>query len=423
MEYRKIEIGSYNLRLIKTDKFKTIFFKFIFRDEIKKDEITIRNLLLNVMFSSCKNYPTERLMNIRKEELYGLNFYASNRRIGYHIASDMNFSILNPKYTNDIMLEESMDFIRNIIFNPNINNNKFNDETVEIEKNLIKSNIISMKDYASSYSWMKAKELLDDTNPFSYNMEGYLEDLEKIDSNSLAEYYQKFINNSLLDIFVVGDIDFYEMEKLIRKNIDLKTRKKDKVAIVKEYQSKTKKEMKIMEQGPFKQTSLIIAMSLKKLTEVEKKYTMFLYNTILGNYPDSKLFRTVREKKSLTYNINSYYQKNDNVMFIKTGLMASTVNDAIEAIKIEMNNMIKGDFEEEILNNAKELIISSLNEFEEYQNSIAEYYFSMDYLKIDTVDNAIKTIKKITKEDIMKVAKKVKIDLIYLLKEKDNGED
>ena len=178
-----------------------------------------------------------------------------------------------------------------------------------------------------------------------------------------------------------------------------------------------------MEQGPFKQTSLIIAMSLKKLTEVEKKYTMFLYNTILGNYPDSKLFRTVREKKSLTYNINSYYQKNDNVMFIKTGLMASTVNDAIEAIKIEMNNMIKGDFEEEILNNAKELIISSLNEFEEYQNSIAEYYFSMDYLKIDTVDNAIKTIKKITKEDIMKVAKKVKIDLIYLLKEKDNGED
>ena len=106
-----------------------------------------------------------------------------------------------------------------------------------------------------------------------------------------------------------------------------------------------------------------------------------------------------------------------NIMMIKTGIEASNVNVAVKAIKDEMNEMIKGNFDDEMIDNAKELIISSLNEFEEYQNSIAEYYFSMDYLKIDKVDKAIKTIKSITKKDIMKVAKKVKIDLVYLLRE------
>ena len=34
MEYRKILKSSYNLHLIKTDKFKTLFFKFVFRDDL-----------------------------------------------------------------------------------------------------------------------------------------------------------------------------------------------------------------------------------------------------------------------------------------------------------------------------------------------------------------------------------------------------
>lgn len=419
MEYRKIEIGSYNLHLIKTDKFKTIFFKLVFRNEIRKEEITKRNVLFNILSTSSKKYNTKRLMNIKKEELYDLSLYCSTRRIGYHIASEIYFSMLNPKYTDKKMLDEVTDFIKEVIFNPNIVDNKFNKEMLEVAKNLVKTDIISIKDYASYYSLLRAKQALGEEYPFSYNLDGYLEDLEKINEENLVEYYNEIINNSLLDIYVVGDFDFYEMEKLIKEKIKFKTKllKKKKCPIVKDYISNTKKGIKIMEDSSFKQSYLVLLLSLKNLTDIEKKYTLFLYNTILGNYPDSKLFQNVREKKSLAYNINSLYQKNDNFIIIKTGIAKDNTDVCIKAIKKEMNEMVKGNFSEENINNAKELIISSLNEFEEYQNSIAEYYFSMDYLKIDKVEKAIDIIKNITKEDIMKVAKKVKIDIVYLLKE------
>ena len=423
MEYRKIEIGSYNLHLIKTDKFKTIFFKFVFRDEIKKEEITIRNLLFNILVTSSKKYLSQRILNIKKEDLYDLNLYCSNRRIGYHVASELYLSILNPRYTENKMLDSSIDFMKEIIFNPNIKDNTFNQEMFEIAKNIVKTDIVSIKDYAGYYSFFRAKQIMGKDYPFAYNMDGYLEDLEKITPTDLANYYKQVMNNSLLDIYIVGDIDFYEMEKTIKEKIVLKTKKKNKCPIVKDYVHFLKKESKFMEDSTFKQSSLIIGMSLKNITDIERKYTLFLYNTILGNQPDSKLFRNVREKKSLAYNINSYYQKNDNIMFIKTGIEACNANIAIKAIKKEMQEMIKGNFSDDDINNAKELIISSLNEFEEYQNSIAEYFFSMDYLKIDKVEKAIRIIKKITKEDIEKVAKKVRIDLIYLLREQNHEED
>ena len=59
---------------------------------------------------------------------------------------------------------------------------------------------------------------------------------------------------------------------------------------------------------------------------------------------------------------------------------------------------------------------SSIKEFDEYPNSIIDYYFSMEYLNSDDINTAIKFIESVTKEDIIKLSKKVNLDYIYLLK-------
>ena len=56
MEYRKLDLGTYKLHMIKTDKFKTIRVKVSFRRPIKKSEVTIRNILCNVISQSTKNH-------------------------------------------------------------------------------------------------------------------------------------------------------------------------------------------------------------------------------------------------------------------------------------------------------------------------------------------------------------------------------
>ena len=49
MKYKKINSYSYNLHIIKTDRFKTITVKINFKRELIKEEITYRNMLINML--------------------------------------------------------------------------------------------------------------------------------------------------------------------------------------------------------------------------------------------------------------------------------------------------------------------------------------------------------------------------------------
>ena len=75
MNYHKYLIGPYNLHIIKTNQFKKDVITIDFRRKTKKEEITLRNFLSNILIKSTNNYPTERLMNIKREELYKIFFW------------------------------------------------------------------------------------------------------------------------------------------------------------------------------------------------------------------------------------------------------------------------------------------------------------------------------------------------------------
>ena len=69
MNYELVNMGAYNLHLIKTDYFKTITVEVDFRREVKKEEISYRTLLKEVLLNSNKDYPSERELIKESENL------------------------------------------------------------------------------------------------------------------------------------------------------------------------------------------------------------------------------------------------------------------------------------------------------------------------------------------------------------------
>lgn len=412
MEYRKILKSSYNLHLIKTDKFKTLFFKFVFRDDLIKEDVTIRNLLINMLDESTSKYNTNRLLNIRKEELYDLSTNFRNRRVGNQILSELSFEMIDTLYTEKSCLYETIDFIKEVIFNP-----LFTLEKLNLDKKLLYDDIKELDTIPNVKALLSLKRTMDSNNSFSIQTSGYLDDLEKITLDDIKTYYKKFINNSLIDIYVVGNIDFYEMEKLITENIKFNTIKKEKDSIYNNYINK-KKAIAIKEDDSnYKQSKLCIGLNIKNPSDTDIKYNAILYNMILGNSPESLLFNNVREKKSLAYDVTSSYFKNDNIIIITTGINKENYKLCIDAIKCEIKNIENGNFTSSHLENCKTLIKSILKESFDFQNTITEYYFGLSYLKLDNIERQIENIYKVTKEDIIEFSKKVKIDSIYFLKE------
>ena len=419
MQEKTISNKSYKLHMIKTNAFKTITFKVIFRNEIKKELITINNILIDYLTYSCNKYKSKKEMIIKKQDLYGAYIGGNNLRVGNYLDTSLSMSILNPKYTEQTMFKESLSFFKEIIFNPKMEDKSFDKETIRILKNNLKSLIISEKDKPNIYVRNRLYEEMTDL-PISYKMNGYIEDIDKINENTLLDNYKKLINNSNIDIYVVGNIEYEEIEEAIKDIFNFETKEKKLKDVNINYKN-TREEINIIkEETKLVQSKLAIACEIKDITPLEREIVATMYSVILGNSPEAKLFMNVREKQSLAYSISSSFKRSDGILTIVAGFSYKSYDKVIDAIKKEMQDMKDGKITEQELNACKELYISVLNEVDEYQSSIIDYYDSMFYYHAMSIEDTIKEIKKITKEDIQKLANKVEIDTIFVLKEADH---
>ena len=108
-------------------------------------------------------------------------------------------------------------------------------------------------------------------------------------------------------------------------------------------------------------------------------------------------------------------------MLIRAGISKSNFDRVVKLIKKEMKEMEEGDFKDEDIVIAKNNYLTLLKEIEDNENAIIETYLAKDLLNLGDIEERKQMIEKVTKEDIIKVAKKVKIDTIFLLE--GNKED
>ena len=111
MDYVVKEFGSFKLHMIKTDKFKTIAVKVVFRRPIEKDKITIRNVLSDLFMQSTDKYKTKRDLTIKAQDLYAAEVSTSNSRLGNYITTTFHLNCLNDKYTEKDNFKEAIKFL------------------------------------------------------------------------------------------------------------------------------------------------------------------------------------------------------------------------------------------------------------------------------------------------------------------------
>lgn len=423
MNYEKYSYGAYNLHIINTDKFKTIKVAVNFRAKSLEDEVTIRNILKMILLNSCKDYPREKDLIIESENLYDLKVSSLSSRVGNYSILSFNLEFLNEKYTEKNMNKYSLDFFMNLLFKPNVLDNKFDQTSFNIVTNVLRKSINSIKDNKTKYSIIKVLEVMNHNMPYSFNPYGKMEELNSITPEGLYEYYKKVLTNDLVDILVVGEVDSEKIREYFTNNFKVNTYKKVKDNILLPNILPRKRVKKVIEKDNVNQSKLAIGLRINNMTDYERKYVLRVYNEILGGGGNSMLFNTVREKHSLAYYINSFSQFYDNIAIIYAGVNSSKINMAIKLIKDTLNKMSKGSFSEEDLNNAIKTIISAIEVSEDSNTGIINNYYAQSLVDADNLDIKIKKYSNITKEDIVNVAKKIKMDTIYILEGDTNGND
>lgn len=419
MEYKVYDCDSYKIHTIKTDKFKNCSMEIMFRNNLIKEEITENNMLVDMLMHSSKKYPKRRDIAIELENLYSSSVRGFSTRLGNSIMLSFVLDFLNPRYCDEGYLEEVISLPFELLLNPNVDNLEFDRRSFNIIKNRIKSDIESLKENASRYAFRRSLTLMDKDSPSSYYMTGYLSDLENITPSSLVDTYHRMLNDYICDIYIIGNLDMDKVVQLIKDKFKIKTIKDYKVNLYVDNKIR-KKNLDICETGNYEQDSLVMIYNLDNLNKKERDYVIQLYNIILGSGGlTSKLYKYLREENSLCYIVSSMYQKYDGLLLIYSGIDKKDKNKCLKLINKALQEMINGDFTEEELDNAKKAVISSIKMSEDTNGGIINNYLFNELDNLPLYDERVKEFKKISKKDVIEVAKKVRLNTIYLL----SGED
>lgn len=416
MEYKVKDCNSYRIHTIKTDKFKNCSMEIMFRNKLNKEEITVNNMLVDILMHSSKKYPKRRDVAIELENLYSSSLRGFSTRLGSSVMLSFVLDFLNPKYCEEKYLENVLSMLFEMLLNPNIIDNKFDNRSFNIIKNRIRSDIESLKENATKYAFRRSLINMNEDSPSSYYMVGYLEDLDNITPQNLVDAYYNILNNYVCDIYVIGNLDMNEVVSIIEKNFKIKTIKQNNIELYVDNNIR-KKVNEVIETGKYEQDSFVMVFNLDKLSKRERNYVIHLYNVIFGGGGlTSKLYKYLREENSLCYNVSSLYQKYDGLLIVYSGIDGKDKNKCIKLVNKAIEEMINGDFSDEDLENAKKTIISSIKMGEDTQGGIINNYLFNDLDDLPLYDERIRDFKTVTKDEIMKVANKIKTNTIYLLK-------
>jgi predicted Zn-dependent peptidase len=310
---------------------------------------------------------------------------------------------------------DAVSLISDIILNPIIENGAFKEEFVSQEKETLREIISSKINDKAEYANDRAVEEMFKNEPYGLYKYGCEEDLDGITPSELYEQYKKIIKKSTFHIYVSGNLTSEEAEELFKKYYSGINREYDSNGKVSVSHEK-KRLSEVIDRQDVMQGNIVLGYMLENEDVKKEFYKMAVYNAILGGTASSKLFNNVREKKSLAYTIRSQYVKHIGALFISAGIENENFDIAKECILKEVDDMLNGNISDVEVNDAKVNLATRFKSYNDSQSALIGWSVGQRLLGItEEISKTIEEINKVTKEDIIDVAKRLRLELSYFL--------
>lgn len=399
-----------NLHSLKTNKYKdiTIVLRFAYKYSCKLKAIL--EVLSELYQNACNKYKTKSDMAKAKDLLYGISFKCSKLTCGDLLVFSIKYSFTNPKFLNDVDIENYIDFIDETLHHPYISENLFS-EAKEVTIDYLKRKL----DKPSSYADNEFNKIvtLDDAT-YDIQLNDYIHEIEDLTINDINDFLLELFNTSI-EIYLVGDFDekLFNYLKGIKSKQDfsisahlLNLKRKDDVVVKKE----------------IGQSTLIVSYISPFSTKSEDYFAYLLGCHLLGGSASSLLFSEVREKQSLCYAINIRIDKYFGLLKIITNIDSKNKDKVIASIKEQVNRIVNKDYDPELLDKVKSTIYNDYSLFEDD----ASLYISLDYECImdnrtTDLDAKRELIRRVSIDDISNTFKKLNEYLVFMLEGIKNG--
>ena len=418
MKYNKFVVNNMNVYTIKTSKFKNAYIEFRFRDYMQNIDAPVRTFMLQLMNTTNKKYRTNRELNISLEEIYDADIYTGGYRTGNIYIGSIGVEFLNPKFIKE------KDYFNNVfesliecVVNPNVEDGKWDDLVYHNNIDNFAVHIDKYLDNPIDYTIIESRKKFFKGSVVASRIVGTKDDLKRINPKSIYDEWNKMLNNSSIDVIVVGDLD---MEKVISllKTCSIKSNSSqditDEIIIgdIKPFKSES-------ESKDFNQTNMIMYFQNEGLSDREKYFVGPIFRNILGGGGLSdKLGYYLRMQNSLCYAYSCQIINPDSYMFIGTSISKNNISKAKEFIIKAFDDMKNGNITISELNMHQDKFLADIKSRQDDIFALGNNYYYHDLLGTPLLSEYSEAIKSVTVKEIVEYANKWLMTYLFVLKER-----
>ena len=377
-----------NLHVLPTKQYKTIRIFIRFTARLQQEVITKRSLLSSMLETNSLNYPDQTKLSAQLAELYGASFGLSVRKKGNLHWLNAGISFVNGEYVNDPNLfSQAVDFLKEVLFYPNIKNHQFDQLTFDLEKNNLRLYLESLKEDKQTFASYALQELYFENSP-EQKIPG-LGVVEDVDPDKAAE--------------AVGQLPFESRETVYPDLFYTQPQ----VNIVKERQVRE----------PIVQAKLNLAYQTNVYYDEPERFALMVFNGLFGGFPHSKLFMNVREKESLAYYASSSVDTFRGFMSVQTGIDEKNRNQVLHLIHEQLESLRNGEITELELSQTKAMLRKQYLLSLDSPQAAIEASFLDSWLPETKLSDEewLKRMESVTIKEIQQVAEQIELQAIFFL--------
>ena len=402
---------------IKTDRFVGTHISFNFYLPLNRER-QADFALLPFMLTSCgKNYPDFSRLNFTLSKLYGANLFSAAEKVGDYLLLKMGISVIDDKFAldNESITAEAVSLLLDLIFNPKAENGAFSQEDLAREKRKAIESIKSEMGEKRIYAKSRLIEEMFDDDIYSTPKCGTISQVENITGESLYKAWGDMLSTAFLRVNVIAAKEPADIAAVIKEKFE----KIDRTNITdysKTTPSRRRNNVKrVVEKQDIAQGKLGLGFNVVTTRGAENE-VLTVMASLFGGGPYSLLFTNVREKMSLCYYCAASAVKEKGFITVSSGIEPKNAEKAEKEILNQLSLIGEGKFTDDEFGATIRGICDTLKTVNDSQGALDTWYSNRIFISPPfTPDEIADKIGSVKREDVIKLARTVSLNTVYLL--------
>lgn len=332
------------------------------------------------------------------------------------LGSDIN-AFTTYKYTSYLVygtskIEDNLNNLLDYVYNP-----FFTKEIIKKEKGIIASEINMGKDQPFSNLNNEFNKCIFHKEKYKYLISGEVSDIKKIGLEDIKLVYNTFYQPQNMFLVVTGNVNPYEIEKLVNENLDKKEFKKFKefkLTEIKEPRKVVKDYLEIKGNVEVPKAKIGLKIERKAFKKIDLVKLNIILNIILAsNFGDTSDLKEELLKDELITFINTARYVQDDYVIIDITLESKYVDEAIKRIVWALDNLtIDEETLKRKINSSIATLVLNYEDVENVNSLIQNYIIYYG----DIIPNLKDIYAGITIEEVREVIKEINTKEMTIIK-------